>query len=174
MNRKKYDFQSERLIFRNLRIQDSELILSWRNTARILSVSRNKSIITVENHKKWFHSTRESRHDYLFLDKYNGEPIGVISLEKNNLNSQDLNSFELSKYIGNTNYLGKGIAYEATKTSLNYFKNKEIVEFFYSITQIDNVINIKLNEKIGFKIEDFPDYLNYDSSAWVYMKMEIK
>ena len=108
------------------------------------------------------------------MDKYNGEPIGVISLEKNNLNSQDLNSFELSKYISNTNYLGKGIAYEATKTSLNYFKNKEIVEFFYSITQIDNVINIKLNEKIGFKKEDFPDYLNYDSSAWVYMKMEIK
>tara|TARA_B100000965_G_scaffold403451_1_gene431575 strand:- start:490 stop:1005 length:516 start_codon:yes stop_codon:yes gene_type:complete len=168
------NIKSPRLNYRQLRVEDSELIVNWRNSSRLQNVSHVKKRFTLEEHQDWFFKTRERRRDIIFSDNQNDLPIGMISLERDKYEALPGNCFELSKFIGNKNFSGKGLALEATNTVLNFFKKSEDVDFFFAITRSDNVSNIRLNEKVGFEIEVFPNYLKYDPTEWIFMKMKIK
>ena len=168
------EIESLRLGYRELNIEDSQLIVDWRNSSRLRKVSRKKQKFTLENHKKWFIKTRSTRSDFIFFEKNTRKSIGMISLENKKYNILSENSYELSKFIGNPNFSGKGFALEATSTVLDHFKKNNNVEFFYAVTRKDNYSNIKLNQKVGFVIEEFPDCIEYNPKSWVYMKMKIK
>lgn len=170
----KINITSPRLNYRKLKVEDSELILKWRNNPRLQNVSHIKKKFTFREHQDWFLKTRERRRDIIFSDNKNDSPIGMISLEKDKYEGLSGNYFELSKFIGNENFTGKGLALEATNAVLNFFKESEDVDFFFAITRSDNISNIKLNKEVGFEIAVFPHYLKYDPKEWIFMKMKIK
>lgn len=165
---------SPRLNYRELEIEDSDLILKWRNSLRLQKASHERKRFRIREHQDWFFKTRKTRKDIIFSETKNDLPIGMISLEKDKHQGFSGNCFELSKFIGEENFSGKGLAFEATNAVLNYFKKNEKVDFFFAITRSDNFSNIKLNKKVGFEIAAFPDYLKYDPSEWIFMKMIIK
>tara|TARA_B100000427_G_C15520008_1_gene599893 strand:- start:4911 stop:5444 length:534 start_codon:yes stop_codon:yes gene_type:complete len=162
---------SSRLILRALSLEDSNLIVSWRNNKEIKDFSFSKEEITLEGHRDWFKKTRNIRLDYLFLELQNLEPIGLVSLQKNKYDDQ-LRSYELSKYIGNKKYLGKGYALEATEALINYAFTNINVDYVFSVTRSDNKSNIKLNTKLGFKVQGLPDFMDYNESLWTYMRKD--
>ena len=168
------EIKSLRLGYRELNIEDSQLIVDWRNSSRLKKVSHKKQKFTLEDHKKWFIKTRSTRNDFIFFEKNTRKSIGMISLENKKYNILSENCYELSKFIGNSIFSGKGYALEATSTVLDHFKKNNNVEFFYAITRKDNYSNIKLNQKVGFAIEEFPDYIKHNPKSWIYMKMKIK
>ena len=168
------EIKSLRLGYRELNIEDSQLIVDWRNSSRLKKASFKKQKFSLEDHKKWFIKTRSTRNDFIFFDKNTGKSIGMISLENKKYNILSENCYELSKFIGNSSFSGKGYALEATSTVLDHFKKNNNVEFFYAITRKDNYSNIKLNQKVGFAIEEFPDYIKHNPKSWIYMKMKIK
>ena len=75
------EIKSLRLGYRELNIEDSQLIVDWRNSSRLRKVSRKKQKFTLENHKKWFIKTRSTRSDFIFFEKNTRKSIGMISLE---------------------------------------------------------------------------------------------
>ncbi len=93
-------------------------------------------------------------------------------MELNKFGPNDNLSCELSKYIGNEKYLGKGYALEATDTLINYAFSNIGIDYIYAITRSDNEKNIKLNLKLGFKIYELPDSMDYDESIWTYMRKD--
>lgn len=165
---------SPRLSYRELKIDDTDLIVEWRNSKRLRKVSLTKDKFTAEGHKNWFINSRDSRSDFIFSEKLSKLPIGMISLEHKTFQSMSDNCFELSKFIGNDSFGGKGYAFEATEAVLNYFKKYNDVNFFFAVTRADNIPNIKLNQKVGFVIESFPSYIEHDPRKWIFMKMDIK
>ena len=140
---------SSRLMLRALSLEDSNLIVSWRNNKEIKDFSFSKEEITLEGHRDWFKKTRNIRLDYLFLELQNLEPIGLVSLQKNKYDDQ-LRSYELSKYIGNKKYLGKGYALEATEALINYaFKAERVILIDPEAPDMEGVETIKHKATIG-------------------------
>jgi len=168
------NFESLRLNYRQLTIDDSELIINWRNSPRLKNVSHKQQEFNLEDHKKWFFKTRNNRNDFIFSEINTNKPIGMISLENKKYNELSENCYELSKFIGDINFSGKGFAFEATSTVLNYFVSIKNIDFIFALTRKDNYPNIKLNEKVGFAIDELPYYIKRNPDNWIYMKMKIK
>ena len=85
--------------------------------------------------------------EYSQSNKDKTKNILVNIVNKNNI-------WQIGKYIGNDEFLNKGIAKQMTINFINFFQinfpeNKEI----YSITKSSNKINIIVNQKIGFEID---------------------
>ena len=61
--------------------------------------------------------------------------------------------FEIGKYIGNADYLGKGIAYPMSMSFMRFVKeNLSEISKIRALTRLDNYKNINLNFKLGFRI----------------------
>ena len=163
---------TERLCLKPLSAKDGSLIVTWRNKNKIRKFSLSHEKLTLKAHLAWFENTKKTRFDYLYYDTKDMKPIGLVSLEMNKYDRTETRSFELSKYIGDESYLGKGYALEASEALINWVFEKRIADCIFAITKIDNHRNIKVNRKLGFKIEDFPHTINLNTSSWLYMRKE--
>ena len=79
-----------------------------------------------------------------------GTPIGAMAFLDH---SQNQKRAELRKLIGDTGSRGKGLAEEATKLWIKYGARTLNLEKIYVSTLQTQISNIKLNEKIGFRVE---------------------
>lgn len=79
-----------------------------------------------------------------------GEPVGLLAYL--NLDRRQ-GKAELRKMIGDPAYRGKGLAREATYLWLRYGVSTLGLRKIYLDTLDNNVRNIALNEKLGFKVE---------------------
>ena len=143
---------TSRLMIRPMGIKDTDIIVEWRNQDYIREVSLNNKIISSTEHKNWFKKSRDNRLDFIFFDKLSKEPIGVVSFDRSKKQSFFSDYFELSKYIGNKNYFGKGLAYEVCIALLDELNSNNKIMGIYAVTRSDNLANIGLNIKLGFKI----------------------
>lgn len=139
----------ERVYLREMKKEDAPYIVSWRNDPDIKKWMFNQNDITIEEHLKWFAEYKKNRKDYIICIRQKNKPIGTVSFT-------DIvgNSAEVGKMIGDKKYWGGGYAKEAFLIWLNIgFK----IWDFYSITaktMSNNVKNIELNKRIGFRNYD--------------------
>ena len=152
-NQRKQLFTS-RLFIRPMEISDTDIIVEWRNQEYIREVSLKKKKITASEHNKWFLESREYRLDFVFFDKLSQEPIGVVSFDGSKKQSIFKNYYEMSKYIGNRKFLGKGLAYEVCSALLDELRSNKLIEGVYAVTRKDNHVNKRLNKKLGFQVYD--------------------
>ena len=173
LNKYKKVIYSKRLKIRPIDEADTDLLVKWRNQDYIRNASRLNKKITSAEHKVWFKDSRKHRLDFIFLDKASEEPIGVVSFDL----AENLDSFkgyfEMSKYIGNQDYLGKGLAYEVCDVLFNFLKNENSLNGIYAITKKDNYNNIKLNLSLGFEINDSVD-LSFQKSGLLLMELKFE
>ncbi len=131
----------------------TEELLAIRNSSNVIKNMRNENSITFKEHEAFLeaYGTLE-RIDFLCIEQPTNNLAGGICITKTPL------GYELGKYIGNADYLGKGIAYPMTKSFLNFVdENITEIESIKAATKITNYININLNFKLGFKIEKCVD-----------------
>jgi len=79
-----------------------------------------------------------------------GKPIGAMAFLDH---SQKQKRAELRKLIGDMASRGKGLAEEATKLWIEYGVRNLNLEKIYVSTLQTQISNIKLNERIGFRVE---------------------
>ena len=60
---------------------DSEKIFEWRNHPKIRAVSRNREVISWEDHGKWFAKVLSSPDNVLLIGYSNSEPVGVVRFD---------------------------------------------------------------------------------------------
>tara|TARA_B100000575_G_C22712679_1_gene429438 strand:+ start:153 stop:611 length:459 start_codon:yes stop_codon:yes gene_type:complete len=149
-------------------MNDTKTIVKWRNSIMIKDFSYDNKVISIDDHKKWYKSTRKYRYDYIFCDIENQVPIGCMSYKISKyLKKGVLNKIEMGKYIGEEDYLGRGFAQEATKKWLeighDYFKFNKI----FVVTNKKNKVNIHINKKLGFR---FVSFAEIKDPEWVIME----
>lgn len=79
-----------------------------------------------------------------------GKPIGALAYLDLDV---DQKRAELRKLIGDAEFRGTGLAEEATRLWIAYGVNALCLEKIYVSTLQTHINNIKLNEKIGFRVE---------------------
>lgn len=157
-----------RLYLRPMAESDAELIVSWRNepTARAMFFSNEK--LTLDKHLDWFRGHRHDRVDYVICEAHHGKPIGTVNFK--NIDQQ-AGSAEAGKLLGDMAYRGKGLAKEAVAAWLLYGFDVLKLSHIFVFTRVENVSNMNLNLKLGFKVVEAEDISLALSEGFI--KMEI-
>lgn len=123
-------------------------LLAIRNAEHVLSSMRDSLPITMEAHLNFLQKySLLQRIDFVLVHTNRGQYVGGMNI------SLTSNGFEIGKYIGNSDYLGRGIAYQMSLSVIRFVKENfcEITKI-RAVTRIDNFKNINLNFKLGFRI----------------------
>ena len=142
-----YPIYGERINLRPLQITDTSTIIKWRNDVDIKKWMINQDSISKESHIAWFNS-RKNRFDFIIEENKSNKAIGTLNLK---LTSKS--EAELGKLIGEKFFTGKGYANESSNLLINFAFNNLYLKKLFAYTKTTNQKNIKLNKKLGFKIE---------------------
>ena len=165
--------ETPRLILRPMSDSDAPLVVKWRNSQHVASMSlrSRQASLTIEQHLAWFSRTRSERVDYVIELKEGLQPIGSLSWVWHELSKSQLCA-ESGKYIGEPSALGKGYASEAATRWVQYGFEDVGIDFLIAISRFDNTPNIRLYEKIGFVVRPWPEQLERSSDNWVFMSLK--
>jgi len=167
---KKSRIDTPRLFLRPMTEADADLVVSWRNilAQENHSVFLNREKLSIKNHLTWFKNQRSNRIDYIFCKKSEGNPIGTVHFKK----IDKLRGIaEAGKIIGDFSYRKKGLAKEAFAVWLKFGFEDLKLNKIYALTDINNITNINLNLKLGFKAIQEKKKINFLNKD--FLKMEI-
>ncbi len=160
-----------RLLLRPIIKNDARLIVEWRKQLakeQYLIFFNKDENLTIERHLAWFKNNRKNRVDYMFIDRLENKPIGMLHFK--NLNKL-LGTAEAGKIIGDYSFRKKGFAKEAFGFWLKHGFEHLGLKKIYIYTDKKNTSNIGLNLKLGFKKVNNEYKLNNQSKE--FLKMEI-
>jgi RimJ/RimL family protein N-acetyltransferase len=143
---------NEHLSFRPVRIQDLELLISWRSNPEIYRQFKHQnSALDWQEHVAWFASRSDDRYDYII--EYKGRRVGSVYIDENKM---------VGVYVGETSLQGKGIGTQ----SISWITEKFTPPLYAEIRE-NNKASRAVFEKCGF-VEDSR------KNNWVMYKFDKK
>lgn len=106
--------------------------------------------LSVEKTEIWFENNKNRNDRFDAVIEVDGIAVGLIGLIS--IDSKDSKA-EYYVTLGERDYLGKGIAFKASKLLLEYAFKKLKLNRVYLYTECENIFAVKLYERIGFKRE---------------------
>lgn len=123
---------------------DLKLLLSWANEQYKEGLKINtKKKITLEEHRKWFHTTNNNEFNFFYMIHYKKNKVGQIRLEKKR------NLFEIDIFIDKS-YRRNNIAAFALKFAISNV-NVSYPKCFLARVKSTNIASIKFFKKLGFE-----------------------
>jgi UDP-2,4-diacetamido-2,4,6-trideoxy-beta-L-altropyranose hydrolase len=121
-------------------------VLALRNMPHVTAQMRSRQPIAERDHLAFLQAYgRLDRYDFVLIDNSLGRYVGVFYVT--NLRSAP----EIGKYLGESAYLRKGIGRRATERLLDFCRCRTGLRRLTSRTRRENVRNIALNTKLGFR-----------------------
>lgn len=142
------------IYLRPLTLEDTDLLVDWRNKERVLSNFFRQVKITKEGHENWFHKMVDSGEviEFVIYQKEKDCPIGCVYLQ--NIEWEN-NKAEEGVFIGEESALGKGYAKEAIQLILDYgFKEKGLHKIVARVLPENNASRY-VHEAAGYKEEAY-------------------
>jgi RimJ/RimL family protein N-acetyltransferase len=137
---------------RALEAEDLMQLRDWRNTEFVRETCREYRLLNMEHQKRWFDGLSKTPPDNIMfgIENKKGQLIGVCGLTW--IDWKNGNA-EVSIYIGEKAWQGKGAASDSLRTLVKY--GFEIINLhrIYAIIFEFNEASIKLFEKCGFRLE---------------------
>ncbi|MGN0002929.1 MAG: GNAT family N-acetyltransferase [Sphingobacterium composti] len=141
---------SNPIYLRPLQIEDARKSFKWRNDAEIWTYTGfvPTQEITLDIEEKWLTNVLKNENDKRFAIclSSNDEYIGNVQLR----NIID-NTAEFELFIGEKQYWGKGIGFEATRQMLQIAFNNLNLQSVYLYVHPQNIIGIRCYYRAGFK-----------------------
>ena len=145
---RKCEFLDPDTAFEIIDDKHTNYIIKWRSDPSNFSFLAEQEKLTKTKQRKFLKNyTSLNRIDFILVDKQTRKPHGTFSL-KNIFSDRP----EIGKLLGTKELRGKGIAYKTTKALLSFAFRELNLKKVYAITRPDNISNIRLNQKLGFKI----------------------
>ncbi|MCG8435966.1 MAG: GNAT family N-acetyltransferase [Gammaproteobacteria bacterium] len=146
--------ETERLTLRELNIDDAAFILELVNDPDWLQYIGDKGVRNLDDARGYIlNGPMASYRDhgfglYMTELKDDGAPIGICGLlKRDNLDDPDVGFAFLPAFRG------KGYAYEAAAAVMAYGEKTLGLNRIVAVTSSDNVLSIKLLEKLGLRFE---------------------
>lgn len=139
--------KTERLVLRNITVEDAYEIVRWRSDSEVYKYFLSPHIITLEEHLNWFNKIylfNENRYDWMAVDSAKNL-IGVFGISRDNKKSENA---EIN-YILAPEYRGYGYAGEAVKALLDYARDDWNCKSVMAEIHEDNKESIKFASKLG-------------------------
>jgi len=143
---------TERLVLRELTLDDFPFIIKLVNSAGWLKYIGDKNVHTPEQAKQYLlNGPLKSYHDNgfglsLIVRKVDQEPVGMCGLLKRNFLEQPDIGFALLP-----EYYGEGYAYEITNATLQYAFKTLNLKTILAVVMPENEKSKRVLEKIGLK-----------------------
>lgn len=146
--------EGETIYLRPLQVQDLEGNYSdWLNNPKINELNSHCRFVKSKNELiQYVESVSNSKHDLVLavIFKKNNLHVGNISLQQINWINR---SAEIAFILGEIDYWGKGIMFEAGKLLINHAFKKLNLHRVHCGTSINNLGMIRLAKKLGMKQE---------------------
>ncbi|MBE6894436.1 MAG: UDP-4-amino-4,6-dideoxy-N-acetyl-beta-L-altrosamine N-acetyltransferase [Ruminococcaceae bacterium] len=137
---------------RPITYNDTDNIVRWRNSDFVSKRFLYRAQFTPESHNNWMETMVETKKVYQFIINCDGADVGSIYLRDVDLINKKA---EYGVFIGEKDYLGKGVGQAATKLILDFaFTQLKLHKVFLRVLS-DNIGAIKSYEKSGFVQEGF-------------------
>lgn len=133
----------EKLSYRQLRLEDLELVLAWRSNPQVYEHFREQSDpLNWNDHLSWFSSRPNGRYDYII--EYNGRRVGSVNLTPDSF---------VGVYIGEVDLWGEGIGTSA----IEWICQRHSREEFFAEIHEENTASQAIFEQCGFEKHDASD-----------------
>lgn len=154
--------EGERVILRPITMEDTPLIVKWRNTDSVRQNFIYRGPFTAEGHTHWM-NTRVAAGEvvqYMILERESGTPVGSVYFRDIN---PDYRSAEYGIFIGEAAGRGKGIGSETARLFTAFgFETLGLHRISLRLLS-DNVRARKSYENAGFEVEGvFRDMVRLD------------
>lgn len=143
----------------------SSSIIKWRNDLSNHPLMTTQTKLNNQTQKEFLDKYNNlDRLDFILIHLSSKKFIGSFSITKI---STDLP--EIGKLLGDKSFRGKCLGYKSTKLLLFFAFNYLKIEKLYAKTRKDNIPNINLNKKLGFKIVKEEEI---NGKQFIVMKLE--
>jgi len=143
-------FESERLSYREICIDDTEYIVRWRSTPEIYRCFKKPEPLSAQEHVDWYNRlyiSDPTRVEYIIIHKESASPIGIVGVS--DLKEESL---QIGYLIGELSYQKRGYSVEAINAVVDRY-SKNGVWYFFAEIRADNAASVKAIEKCGFKYD---------------------
>jgi len=128
-------------------IEDSKMILEWRNEATTIPWMGSAKALSFDEHDNWFRKAVSDPDCMFFIIESNSKPVGVI---RYNLDSSNNNYARVSINITQKMH-GKGIASIAHSKGIVLVKQFGFAPKIFARVLTDNIAAIKAMESAGYE-----------------------
>ncbi|WP_424244269.1 RimJ/RimL family protein N-acetyltransferase [Elusimicrobium posterum] len=124
-------------------------LLEYRNNPEIYRYFLTHEV-TLEDHKKWLQSLKESKSKAVYIFFYDGRPAGQVSITGYDKENKTL---ETGNYLFSlTEFAGKGLAFAAMVYFIDFIFSKLEAEHINIEVFEKNTKALKYNERLGYKV----------------------
>lgn len=172
---------SDWLFVRPISLDDTKLIVEWRNREHIRNNFIFRDPFTIEMHENWMRTKVESGEVEQFIiengkaeDGGEKRPVGSVYFRDVNYVTGQA---EYGIFIGEEDVLGKGIGSQVAKWAVLYAKEELKLQTLILRVFADNVGAVKSYEKAGFiQTEYIKDYLQDEKGSrdLIMMKIDLR
>ena len=164
-------YQSENLLYRPITLDDTDVVVKWRNSEHVKRNFIYRKNISREDHLTWFNDKIILGHviQFVVVEKATGTPIGSVYFRDVDKVARKA---EYGVFIGEEDYVGRGYGSEIAKAMVEYFFTE--LEFHKLSLRVleKNKPAIRSYEKAGFKIEGImkdEEYIDGQYETVIYM-----
>ncbi|AXX93545.1 GNAT family N-acetyltransferase [Malaciobacter molluscorum LMG 25693] len=164
--------ESNNIYLRALCLEDAETnYVNWLNDKEVCKFNAHHRFVNTKEKTIEYISRINSSKDCLVLAiccKEDNIHIGNVSIQS--INYIDSNA-EFAIVMGETNYQGKGFAYEASKLIINHAFNSLNLHRIYCGTSSENISMQKLAIKLGMKEEGTLKQAIFKNGQYIDIKL---
>lgn len=139
--------KGKNVYLRPMTVEDTEKVIAWRNSEKVMDNFFYRIPITAEGHKAWLtEKTAEGQlKDFVICLNENDMPIGSIYLQ--HFQNEEA---EWGIFMGEEAPTGKGIGCEAASLLVIYAFEELKLNRLTSRVIADNPASLKMNERVGY------------------------
>lgn len=163
--------ESKRLLFRPINVDDTDMVLKWRNSEAIRNNFIYRREITREDHLSWLRNRVETGEviQFIIIEKDTDTPIGSVYVRDID---RDRMTGEYGIFIGEEDARGRGYGTETAKAMVKYFF--EDLKFNKLTLRVlaKNKAAARSYENAGFKADETKSItINYTDTDIIFMSV---
>lgn len=146
--------KGSQIYLRPITIEDTDLVVRWRNSEKVVQNFIYRKNISREDHINWFHNKIETGQvmQFIICDLQTDKPLGSIYLQNFNESSRQA---EEGIFLGEEEAYGRGIGTEAAKLMLEYAFSVLKLHKLTARVLSYNQGSRKMHEKAGYEMESY-------------------
>jgi RimJ/RimL family protein N-acetyltransferase len=146
------------LDFRPITYEDTANIIKWRNNPAVKENYVIRDDLDEATHLNWMKTRVETGEVIQYIIRYVSRDVDIGSAMLLNVD-REKGSAETGAFIGEDEYLGKGLGFELGKKLIQIGFEELDLKYLYCRVLKENTSTIRFNEVIGYKKIDNPqDY----------------
>ena len=151
INKMVFNVLMDKIKFKEMSLEDIEIVRICRNSEHVKSFMIGDGIVSAEEQRVWFNKVRDDDTSKYLLVLSGKAPIGLVNFT--NIDNISKSS-DWGFYIGDRDYLSKGLGCEILKLAISYARDELGLACVKASIVSSNVKSIGLHRKMGFDRSD--------------------